>query len=571
MTHRLRLALAWLAGTGTIAAGIGLLGTAAYLILRAARFPPILDLTVAIVGVRFFGISRAALRYVERLSGHDAALRTAADLRRRAAAALERLTPGGIDRDRSADLLDRVTRDVEEAQQSLVRTTLPPAVAAAAATGAAVLCWWIAPAAGAALGLGAATTGALAWTAVVAADRFRSRRVRATHADLTALAVDLIDGAEEALVYGRSGDLLERAEAADAAVLRSERAAAWATGLGAAVVAFGTGLTLWMVLRAGIAASGDGGLDTILPGVMAVVALAAFEPVALLPRAAAGAAPARAARRRLAELAARPDPVAAPPDPVPLPASPALRLEGAWVRAGSGWVLRDVDLHVEPGRAIAVVGPSGAGKTTLAETLLRFRPLDRGRYVVGGRDAETLDPREVRTIVGLAAEDAHLVDGSVLDNLRVADPSVGRERAEDALRSVGLQSWLARLDAGLDTRVGERGTAVSGGERRRIALARALLFGFPVLIVDEPTAGLDPESAQRVVAEVLDASSGRGVVLITHGIEGLEEVDEIVVLADGRVAERGTHAELIAAAGPYASLRAGSRRNESPGDHRAGR
>jgi ATP-binding cassette subfamily C protein CydC len=294
------IVLAWLAGTGTVAAGIGLLGTAAYLILRAGRHPPILDLTVAIVGVRFFGIARAALRYAERLTSHDAALRTAAHLRSRTAAALERLTPGGIDLDHSADLLDRVTSDVEEVQESLVRTTLPPAVAAAAVVGTAALCWWIEPRAGLSLAFGAAASGCLAWVAVIAADRARSRRLAEARTGLTTVVVDLIDGAAEALVYGRSGDLLAEGSAADAAMLRSERIAAWSTGLGSGVAALGTGATLWFVLRSGIVAASDGRIDTILPGVLALVALAALEPITLLPRAAAGLAPAQAARGRLA-------------------------------------------------------------------------------------------------------------------------------------------------------------------------------------------------------------------------------------------------------------------------------
>jgi ABC-type transport system involved in cytochrome bd biosynthesis fused ATPase/permease subunit len=451
--------------------------------------------------------------------------------------------------------LDRVIHDVEEAQESLVRTTLPPAVAATAALGAAALCWWIEPAAGAALGLGAAATGGLAWLAVVGAHRVRSRRTAARRSDLTTIAVDLIDGADEALVYGRSGDLLARAAAADAAVLRSERHAAWATGLGSAVVALGTGVTLWLVLRAGISAAGTG-LDAILPGVMAIVALAAFEPIALLPRAAAGAPPAHAARQRLDDLTTRPDPVAVPKRPRPLPATATFELDSVSVRAGASWALRDVDLAVRPGRSVALVGPSGAGKTTLAEVLLRFRPLDEGTYRIGGIDAELLDPAEVRTLIGLADEGAHLVAGTVLDNLRLAVPDVGRDRAEAVLCAVGLSDWLAGLERGLDTAVGTRGAEVSGGERRRIAVARALLYGFAVLIVDEPTAGLDPAAARRVVAEILDASAGRGVVLITHGAEGLEAVDEIVVLADGHVVERGSHSELLAAGGPYASGRA---------------
>jgi len=537
---RMRLVLAWMAGTGTALAGIGLLATAAYLILRAGEQPPILDLTTAIVGVRFFGISRAALRYAERLSAHDAALRIAGGYRAGAVAALHRITPGGIDRDRAGDLLERVTADVTEIQEATVRTLLPPAAAGASLLVAVAVAALIHPPSAWAFAAGASLTAAASFAVVLAAEHRRGRHLSDGRAALAAATVDLVEGAPEAVVFGRSDDLVAAAAEAGRRVGSLERSAAWSTGLGAAAVAAGTGITVWLVLRTALEAADAGGLDPLLVGVLAVLALAAFETVALLPRAAAGVAPARSAARRITSLQRRPDPVPVPEHPEPLPAEHTLELRDAWVRPAPGapWALRGVDLRLAPGRRVALVGPSGAGKTTIAETLLRFRSPERGSYLVGGVDAGLLDPAAIRTIVGIAAEDAHLVSGSVLDNLRLARPDATEQEATRFLERVGLGTWLAALPDGLATPVGERGRQVSGGERRRLALARALLAGFPILIVDEPTANLDPDTAASVVREVFAAAGDRGVLLITHGSEGLSDADEVVTLADGCVAKR---------------------------------
>jgi ATP-binding cassette subfamily C protein CydCD len=214
-----------------------------------------------------------------------------------------------------------------------------------------------------------------------------------------------------------------------------------------------------------------------------------------------------------------------------------------------------VDLHVDRGRRVALVGPSGTGKTTIIEILLRFRDLDAGGYLAGGISVERLDPEAVRALIALAEEEAPLLDDSLAANLRLGDPAATDASLRAAMASVGLQSLLADLPDGLETRMGPRGRFVSGGERRRIALARALIADRPILIVDEPTAGLDPAAARAAVQTILRATADRGLLLVTHGTEGLEEVDEILVLGEGSVAERGTHTDLMAAGGVYAQLR----------------
>jgi len=560
-----RLAAATAAGAGTVAAGVGLLATGAYLIVRAGEHPGVLELTVAIVGVRFFGISRAALRYLERLSAHDTALRLVARLRTRAFAAVERLTPAGLEEDRAGDLLLHLTEDLEQLEQALVRALLPAAVTLLTVLGAGVAAGVLLPQAGYVVAGCLAISAAAAGMAARAAGRSRAGRLAAARADLATISIDLVEGAAEAAVFGRAADLLAAAERADATLTRLSRRAAWVSGAGSGLVALGSGICLWLVARVALAAAADGSLDRVLLGALVLLAAAAFEPVALLPHGLLRLPEGVAVARRLDDLERRPDPAPDPEGPVPLPAGPILELRGASLRHRSGgpWALRGVDLSLAPGRKVALVGESGAGKSTVAQALLRFRDLDEGSYLVGGVEARELPGAAVRRLVGLAAEDAPLVEGTLADNLLLGRPGAGAGELAEALAGARLDRWVASLPQGPATRVGPGGAGVSGGERRRLSLARALLAGFPVLVADEPTAGLDPEAAAGVVAALLAAGADRGLLLITHGAEGLEQMDEIVVLDRGRVAERGTHSDLLAQGGRYAAFWETRRRPDS--------
>ena len=533
---------------------MGLLATGAYLVVRAGEHPAILELTVAIVGVRFFGISRAVLRYLERLSGHDAALHLVARLRTRAFAAVERLTPAGLEDERAGDLLSRLTDDLEVIEQALLRALLPVAVTGLTVLGAGAVAWALLPAAGYAVAAGLAVTAAAAGGAARAAGRRHAGRLAAARADLAATVVDLVEGAAEAAVHGRTPDLLAAAAAADARLTRLSRGAAWAAGLASGLVALGSGLCLWLVARVGLEAAAAGTLDPVLLGALALLAVAAFEPVAALPHGLLLLDDGVAAAARLEALERRPDPAPDPAVPGPHPEGARLELRAASLRhrPGGPWALRGVDLRLEPGRKVALVGESGAGKSSVAQALLRFRDLDEGAYLVGGVDARLLTGAEVRRLVGLAGEEAFLIAGTLADNLLLGRPEATGAQVQAALAAARLEAWVASLPAGTATPVGPGGAEVSGGERRRLSLARALLAGFPVLIADEPTAGLDPEAAAAVVAALVATGKDHGLLLITHGAEGLEAMDEIVVLDRGRVAERGTPAALLAAGGLFA-------------------
>jgi ATP-binding cassette subfamily C protein CydC len=272
---------------------------------------------------------------------------------------------------------------------------------------------------------------------------------------------------------------------------------------------------------------------------IALAAMAAFEAVQPLPVAFERLANSLASAGRLHELTEAAPPVRDPSKPRTVRLG-VLALEGAWLRyAPTGrWALAGVDFRLQPGRSVALVGSSGAGKTSVVNVLMRLRELDRGRATLAGHDLREYAQEDLRRLIGLCTQDPHLFNTSVRENLRLARPKATMAEIEAAAGTVGLLDWVRALPDGWDTMVGERGTSVSGGQRQRVALARALLAGSEVLILDEPTAHLDAETAASVMDDVLLAAAGKTLLVITHRLEGLERFDEVVIMADGRVVER---------------------------------
>ncbi|OSP42771.1 thiol reductant ABC exporter subunit CydC [Streptomyces sp. 13-12-16] len=355
------------------------------------------------------------------------------------------------------------------------------------------------------------------------------------------------------------------ARRADGTLTRIASRAATATALGDGLTALISGLTVAAAALVGVQAVADGRLDGVALAVVVLTPMAAFEAVLGMPLAVQYRQRVRRSAERVYEVLDAPAPVREPQAPRQAPASPfPLVIKGLAVRhpGQDRDALAGVDLTLERGRRVAVVGPSGSGKTTLAQALLRFLDPDAGAYTLAGVDAYALDGDDVRRLVGLCAQDAHLFNSSVRENLLLARKDATEDDLRDALRRARLLEWADGLPDGLDTLVGEHGARLSGGQRQRLALARALLADFPVLVLDEPAEHLDLPTADALTADLLAATEGRTTLLITHRLAGLEAVDEVVVLDEGRVVQRGPYAELVAAAGP---LRAMARREEQAG------
>jgi thiol reductant ABC exporter CydC subunit len=542
-------------GVLTAMAGIGLIATSAYLVSRASEQPPILTLTVAIVAVRFFGISRGGFRYLERIVGHDAAFRVLTDTRVAVYQRLERLAPGGLPAFRSGDLLARLVADVDELQELYLRVLPPFAVFAVTGTAVVALVGWLVPAAGLAVLVGLAV-GGLAVPAVVSrAARRAERRLASDRGELSASVVDLVEAVPELVVSGSGPHRLAELGRVSDRLRRSERRVSGAAGLGAGLTAAVSGVTVTAALWLGAASVERGAVDGVMLAVVVLTPLAAFELVMPLPAAAGQLRQVRAAARRVFAVLDAPEPVSDPATPGRMPdgTTPWLALDGVSARwPGSPTdALHGVDLVLRAGSRTAVVGPSGSGKSTLAALLLRFVEPSRGTVRLSGTDVQDLLADEVRRVVGLLGQDAHVFDTTVEENLLLARRDASPADLDEALAAAGLADWVAALPDGLLTRVGEHGSRLSGGQRQRLSLARALLADFAVLVLDEPGEHLDAETADVLLADLLDATRDRTTVVISHRLAGLRTVDEIVVLAEGKVVERGGHGDLVARGGWY--------------------
>jgi thiol reductant ABC exporter CydC subunit len=564
---RRRLVQASLLGAGAVGASIALMGTSAWLISRAAQHPPEASLTLAIVGVQFFGLSRGFLRYGERLVGHDAALRALVRLRVRVYERLEAVAPAGIPHFRRGDLVARVVGDVDSLQDVPLRVVQPYAVAAIAGVATVAVVSWILPGAGLVLlGSLALSASVVPWLTGRLARR-EEARLASLRGDLSAAVVDLVDGGPELLVNGGTTEQLSRLQAADAQLRSAARRGAGTTGIGLALTTALAGLACWGGLALGLRAVHAGVLSGTFLAVLALVPLAAFELVSPLPGATQALQRSRQSAGRVFAVMEAPELIEEPAAPAPVPARPhSLELRNVWaVHPGAGRpALRGVDLDLWPGKRTALVGPSGAGKSTLADVLVRFLPVRSGLAELNCVPLDHLAADDVRRVVGLVEQNPHLFDTTLEENLRVGKRSAADEELRATLEQVGLGPWLAGLPEGLSTRVGVGGSRVSGGQRQRIAVARALLADFPVLVLDEPAEHLDSASADALTNDLLALTDERTTLLITHRLKGLENVDEIVVLEDGRVVERGNHADLLDRGGRYASLWWDERLADSP-------
>ncbi|MGO2747109.1 thiol reductant ABC exporter subunit CydC [Microbacterium sp.] len=530
-------------GFASEASAVALLAVSSWLIVRASEQPLVMYITAAVVGVRAFALTRAAFRYLERLTGHDAALRQLATTRTDLVRRLIPLAPDGLQRTRRGSVLGALVDDVDELQNLPLRVVEPLVASATVALGGvilvAVISW---PAALTLLGCLIVAALVSTWWGWVAGGR-AERDLAPLRAALADAITDHLGSLDVLIAYGAEPESRARIHEADGALRSAATRRAVAQAATGAIVSLLAGAA--SVLALIVTAPDVDGLGGPALAVVVLVPMAVFEVFASVPLAASAWRQVHASATRIAEaLPASPPagivrtsiPATGEAPPLGAGADAGIRMRGLsahWPGTEAA-ALHDIDLDVRPGEKILVVGASGAGKTTLAHVLVRF--LDStGTYEIGGTDVSDLSPDDVRLTVGLCEQHPHLFDEDVRQNLIFARDTATDDELLAVLERVGLSDWVAER-GGLDARVGERGALVSGGQAQRIALARGLLRGFPILILDEPTAGVDPVAADALVADLLEAvDADRSVVLISHVPVPDELIDRTVRLEHGRL------------------------------------
>jgi len=544
--------LAAIAGFAATGSGIGLLMTSAYIIAKAALQPPMSDIQLGIVGVRFFGIARGALRYAERLISHDATFRILARLRLWFYDALEPLAPARLLAFRSGDLLQRIVDDIQSLENIYARVLAPPVTALLTA----LLIWfligiWSPEAALVTLGFQLAAGIGLPLLAA-RLGRGLGRRITELRARQQTETVDFTQGLGELRVYGQLDACLERMKANEAEILRLQKKNAWIESMQESLVGICMNGALIGVLLVLLPSVPSGHLSGITLSVIMLAVMASFESFAPLPAAASHIeADIHAGKRLFDIIDAKPE-VAAPPKPQPFPSHPDIRIRNlTFSYPGSpDKTLDGLTIDIPKGLHVAIVGPSGAGKSTIAALLMRFWNTAPGEIVIGDSDIGTFDPEELRRNLSLVSQRTYLFGETIRDNLLLAKPEASDSELAEALESAGIGHFAGRLEDW----AGQHGMQLSGGERQRIAIARMILQDAPVVILDEATASLDMPT-DRAVTKTIDALTAEKTLLtITHRLYSMARFDAIYVLDRGKVVEKGTHSELMQRNGLYKAM-----------------
>lgn len=534
-----RLVAAAVLGALALSCSIGLMATSAWLISRAAQHPPVLYLTVAIVAVRAFGIGRGVLRYAERLVAHDAAFRVLGRTRLAAWQQLDRAAPAGLGKTRSGDLLTRVLSDVDAIQDLLVRALLPIAVSLVTGLASVVLLGWLLPSAGIVLLAGLLIAGVGAPMVTVWLAEQSELRLSPARAALANPVHELLTGAADLTAYRSLGRQLGRIAEHDRHLTDLLHRSARGAGAGVALSQAALAATVVAELLVGVPAVRDGRLSGVTFAVLVLTPLAVFEIATPLPGAARHLLRGLRAADRLRALEDLPHPSVAWGNLPPTPGALVLEEVTAHWPGAAHPAIQGVDLRLSPGRRTALVGSSGSGKSTVASVLLGFLAPSAGRVTYDGVELSRLNEASFRRQVVLCAQGDHLFDTTIRNNLLIGRPDATDQDLLDVLARVRLADWVAGQPQGLDTTVGERAQRLSGGERQRLALARALLADPAVLILDEPTAHLDEPTAAELTHDILAATQGRTTLLITHRLDDLHAVDEVIELSAGQLVERG--------------------------------
>ncbi|MDA8362454.1 MAG: thiol reductant ABC exporter subunit CydC [Gammaproteobacteria bacterium] len=544
-----------------VLANMALLGTAGWFLAAmaaAGATGEIMNYLSPAAAIRAFAIVRTGGRYLERLVTHEATLRFLSGLRVWFYEHIEPLAPAGLQGYQSGDLLSRISADIDALDNLYLRTLVPMAVALVST----LLAFFFLSCYSLRLALVDLSFLALAGAAVpLMARRLGSRpgtRMVETSSRLRLAAIDAVQGMGELVAFGAAHAHLEQADQLSHSLMQDQDRMSRITGSASAAFGLIVNLSVWLATFIGITLVRSQQITAADLPMLVLVVMGSFEGVALLPQAYQYLGHTLAAAERIFSVIDAPLPVFDPPGASPKPHDSGLELRGVSLRYSSAgpWVLADIQLDLAPGRHVAIIGPSGAGKSSLISVLVRFRDYERGEIRLGGNSLRAYRAEDLRSMMSVVSQQLHLFNVTVRENLLLSAPDADQARIEAAAKAAQIHEDIMALPDAYDSYVGEAGLKLSGGQIRRLAIARALLKDAPILILDEPTEGLDAATEHALMDSLAASLGNRTLLLITHRLAGLDRMDEIVVLDGGRIIERGTHAQLLGGDTRYRQMHA---------------
>lgn len=556
---RTELYLASLLSAITMMSAVALMATSGWLISRAAQMPPVLELSIAVVGVRTFALSRGVARYAERLVSHNATFKSLSEIRSSLYQKLESLAPSGLSAFRNGDLMARLVADVDEIQNIPLRVFLPVTSGIVAALFSVIAAWLIFPIAGLVL---LVTISFVAIFSPWLTSKLAARSERETaglRGELTEELSAFFTGSADLLMLDAADLSLAKISDLDSELTSRNQRLASSLGIAGALTVLSQGIAILVSVATAIQAVNANQLNGLFLVVIALIPMAAFESVASFPAAALSLARVRGSAQRICEVLDTEDPII---DPMESQRFHGDEISVSEVSAhwpgSSRQAITNIDLDAAPGSQIGLVGASGSGKSSIAAVLAKFLVPSDGRYSLGNIDSINLSGESVREVVKLSLQASHIFATSIAENLKLAWPHYDYSPADEdlwaALDKALLSDWVRSLPNGLDTVVGERGTSMSGGQRQRLIAARMFLADPAIWILDEPTEHLNDELADKLIANLVSASGSKTLIISTHRILDTKCFDHVLVLDQGVVTESGSPSQLAARQGDYQRL-----------------
>jgi len=545
--------LSILLGWATVASWVALIGTSSYLISYAALQPSVAELQVAIVGVRFFGISRAVFRYLERLVSHTTTFKILTELRVAFFERLEKIAPAGIKDYFSGDLLARIVDDIEILQEFYIRVIYPPFVAVLSSVG---VLWffggWSLKFTGTIFAF-QALAGVVVPLLVLYWSNSPGGELVQNGAQLRKTTVDGIRGIAEIIAFGKEAEFQRKLEDLGQNRIVLQRKMHWISGGQTSLIALLTNLCVVALLLIAVPMVNQGELDGKLLAVVVLGALASFEAVMLLPVSMQNIGSSIQAGNRLSNIFSERDFIPSDEEGHPVTKSFSIEVKNlAFTYPQMDLpVLQGVSLELPQGKKVGLVGVSGVGKSTLLNLLLRHWEFVDGDILLNGSDIRQYSPLEIRKRISVVKQQIYLFNGTVNENLLLGNPQANAEEVIEAAQAAGAHDFILSLPQGYQSIIGEQGAFISGGEAQRLGLARAILKRASVYLLDEPFAHLDPISRKAIMASTFQYLKDKSILLVTHQLSGLSGVDEVLLFDKGRVIERGSHEELVHAGGAY--------------------